>query len=79
MRYLVRLAVDVEAQNSDKALDQAVATIISAGRIDGFDAEVEPMNADTHAFCKYLGNDAWDCGHLDNAEEQCDCHVCMPY
>lgn len=28
--------------------------------------------------CKYLGNDAWDCGHIDNSdsEEQCDCHVC---
>ena len=29
-----------------------------------------------HSDCKYLGNDLWDCGHMDNAEE-CDCHACL--
>jgi hypothetical protein len=29
--------------------------------------------------CEYVGNDAWDCGHIDNSDsdEQCDCHVCV--
>jgi hypothetical protein len=33
---------------------------------------------ETHDECIYLGNDAWDCGHLDNnpSDELCDCHVC---
>lgn len=30
----------------------------------------------THDGCWYLGNDAWDCGHLDNGDGDCDCHVC---
>jgi len=25
--------------------------------------------------CKYLGNDAWDCGHVDSSDD-CDCHIC---
>lgn len=29
-----------------------------------------------HDNCKYLGNDAWDCGHLDNCPGDCDCHAC---
>ena len=33
-----------------------------------------------HSNCKYLGNDAWNCGHIDNSDmdEVCDCHVCQP-
>jgi len=31
---------------------------------------------DHTAECKYLGNDAWNCGHLDN-EECCDCEHCQ--
>ena len=31
---------------------------------------------ESHEECKYLGNDAWDCGHIDNSED-CDCHVCV--
>jgi hypothetical protein len=30
---------------------------------------------ETHDTCRYLGNDAWDCGHIDNVND-CDCHVC---
>jgi hypothetical protein len=30
---------------------------------------------ETHDGCRYLGNDLWDCGHMDGAEA-CDCHVC---
>lgn len=31
---------------------------------------------ENHDACKYLGNDAWDCGHIDQAAGECDCHAC---
>ena len=34
------------------------------------------QTVESHKECKYLGNDAWDCGHIDNSED-CDCHVCV--
>jgi hypothetical protein len=35
----------------------------------------EGPNDTHHETCKYLGNDAWDCGHIDNSDD-CDCHGC---
>lgn len=32
------------------------------------------MNKTNHNRCKYLGNDAWDCSHIES--NSCDCHVC---
>lgn len=39
---------------------------------------MQPGSFETHKNCKYLGNDAWNCGHIDNlqSDESCDCHVC---
>lgn len=31
----------------------------------------------SHDDRKYLGNDLWDCGHIDNSTDMCDCHVCV--
>ena len=31
-----------------------------------------------HRECRYLGNNAWSCGHIDQSEI-CDCHVCWPF
>lgn len=28
--------------------------------------------------CHYLGNDMWDCGHMDGeCADDCDCHICI--
>src|SRR5579884_2798192 len=45
---------------------------------DGYWATPESLAQSKHeAECRYLGNDSWDCGHMDNAE-YCDCHICDP-
>ena len=31
---------------------------------------------ETHDSCNYLGEDCWDCGHVDG-QVGCDCHVCQ--
>ena len=36
-----------------------------------------PSLQESHDDCKYLGNDLWDCGHIDNSTDGCDCHVCV--
>lgn len=47
----------------------------SAG--DKHTVHIDSWEKADHTSCKYLGNDAWDCGHLDNLEiDDCDCHVC---
>ena len=35
------------------------------------------MTAEHDKNCVYLGADIWDCGHIDNAESQCDCECCQ--
>lgn len=40
------------------------------------DTNMTEQTVESHEECKYLGNDAWDCGHIDNSE-YCDCHVCV--
>lgn len=37
-----------------------------------------PRSRDAHRGCKYLGNNAWDCGHIDQSDGPCDCHACDP-
>ena len=40
-------------------------------QVDGGSNPTSPLQ-ESHDDCKYLGNDLWDCGHIDNSIDGCD-------